>query len=145
MLPVTAVHFDDGGLVTMRVGIRTRSTECLGPVSGETLDMLRVETVAKRMPDDFVGHHSTMPSVGKAAQAVHSTRCLEDGMHASIMTIAPCLRKTMATVERLSGCSTQSVLALKWTVTGSVYRVHHYIYLLISLLNDLPEVLVRAM
>jgi hypothetical protein len=35
-----------------------------------------------------------MPGVGKTAQAVHPTRCLEDSSHASIMAIVPCLGKT---------------------------------------------------
>jgi len=53
--------------------------------------MLGVEAVAERMADHVVGHHPTMPGAGKTAQAVHSTRRLEDSLHASIMTIVPCL------------------------------------------------------
>ena len=30
VLPVAAVHLDDGGLVTIGVGIRAGATECLG-------------------------------------------------------------------------------------------------------------------
>jgi len=48
------------------------------------------------MGDHVVGHHSTMPGVGKTAQAVVATRRLEDSLHASMMTILPCLCKTMA-------------------------------------------------
>ena len=96
MLPVPAVHLDDGGLVTIGIGIRGRATECLGPVSGESLDMLGVEAVAERMTDHLVDHHPTMPGVGKTAQAVVATRRLEDSLHASMMTILPCLYKTMA-------------------------------------------------
>ena len=95
MLSVPAVHLDDGGLVTIGVGIRGRATECLSPVSGESLDMLGVEAVAERMGDHVVGHHPTMPGVGKTAQAVVATR-LEDSLHASMMTILLCLCKTMA-------------------------------------------------
>jgi hypothetical protein len=51
VLPLAAVHLDDGGLVTIGAGICAGSTECLGPVSGESLGMLRVEAVAERMPD----------------------------------------------------------------------------------------------
>ena len=78
MLPVAAVHLDDGSLVTIGVGIRTEATECLSPVSRESLDLLGVEAVAERMADHIVGHHPTMPAAGKTAQAVHFTRCLED-------------------------------------------------------------------
>ena len=45
------MHLDDGGLVTIGIGIRGRAAECLGPVSGESLDMLGVEAVAERMGD----------------------------------------------------------------------------------------------
>src|SRR3974377_2106765 len=74
--PVTAVDPDDGGLVPIGLGIHAGSTECLGPIRGETLDMLGMETVAERMADYFVGHHPTMPGSGQAAQAVAATRCL---------------------------------------------------------------------
>jgi hypothetical protein len=53
--------------------------------------MLRMETVAERMADRIVGHHPMMPGVGKTAQTVNSTRCLEDTAHATIMTVALCL------------------------------------------------------
>jgi hypothetical protein len=96
VLPVPAVHLDDRGLVTIGIGIRRRATECLGPVSGEPLDMLGVEAVAERMSDHVVGHHPTMPGVGKTAQAIIATRSLEDCSHAFMMTILSCLCKTMA-------------------------------------------------
>jgi hypothetical protein len=54
-LPVAAVHSDDGGLVTIGVGIRAGSTECLGSVRGESPDMLGMETVAEHMADYVVG------------------------------------------------------------------------------------------
>jgi hypothetical protein len=41
-----------------------------------------------------------MPGVGKTAQAVDATRRLEDSLHASMMTIVPCLCKTMAAARR---------------------------------------------
>jgi hypothetical protein len=44
--------------------------------------MLGVEAVAERMGDHVVGHHPTMPGVGKTAQAVVATRRLEDSLHA---------------------------------------------------------------
>ena len=95
--------FDDGGLVTIGVGIRAGATECLGPVSGESLDMLGVEAVAERMADHVVGYHPTMPGAGKTAQAVVTTRRLENSLHASIMTIVPCLCKTMAAASSAGG------------------------------------------
>ena len=43
--------------------------------------MLGMETVAERMGDHLVGHHPTMPGFGKTAQAVVTTRRLEDSLH----------------------------------------------------------------
>src|SRR4029077_9217056 len=71
-------------------------TECLGPVSGEPLDMLGVEAVAERMADNVVGHHPTMPGIGKTAQAVLATRRLKDSLHGSMMTIGPTACKGIA-------------------------------------------------
>src|SRR5215470_6901477 len=94
MLPVAAVYLDDGGLVTIGVGIRAGATQCLRPVRGESLDMLGVEAVAERMADHVVGHHPTMPGIGKPEQAIHSIHRLEDSLHRSIMTILMCRCKT---------------------------------------------------
>jgi hypothetical protein len=77
VLAVAAVHLDDDGLVAIGVGTRAGATECLGPVSGESLDMLGMEAVAERMANHDIGHHPTMPGVGKTAQAVFATRCLK--------------------------------------------------------------------
>src|SRR5258708_15495709 len=68
VLPVPTVNLDDGGLVTIGIGIRGRAAERLGPVSSESLGMLGVEAVAERMGDHLVGHHPAMPGVGQTAQ-----------------------------------------------------------------------------
>lgn len=83
--PSTTVHLDDGGLVTIGIGIRAGATKRLGLVSGESLDMLGVGVVAKCMSDYVVAHHPMMPGTGKTAQAVHSARCLKDSLHALMM------------------------------------------------------------
>jgi hypothetical protein len=93
VLPVAAVHLDDGGLVTIGVGICAGATECLGPVSSEALDMLRMEAVAERMGYHVVRHHPPMPGTRKIAQAVVATCRLEDSLHASMMTMVPYSRK----------------------------------------------------
>jgi hypothetical protein len=90
------VDLDRGGLATIGIGIGGRATECLSPVSGEPLDMLGMESVAERMGDHVVGHHPTMPGIGKTAQAVAASGRFEDSLHASMMTVVPCLCKTMA-------------------------------------------------
>ncbi len=68
MVPVAAVHFDDCRFTTIGVGIGAGAIECLGPVSGEALNLLGVEAVAGCMSDHLVG-----------------TRRLEDILHASMM------------------------------------------------------------
>jgi hypothetical protein len=65
--------------------------------------MLGVEAVAERMADHVVGHHPTMPGAGKTSQAVVATRCLEDSLHASIMTIVLSLFKTIAAASSAGG------------------------------------------
>jgi hypothetical protein len=54
--------------------------------------MLGVEAVAERMGDNLVGHYPTMPSVSKTAQALITTRCLEDCLHSSMLTSGSFLR-----------------------------------------------------
>src|ERR1700722_3524661 len=93
MLSVPTVHLDDDGLVTIQIGIHGRTAECLSPVSGESLDMLRVKTVAERMRDNVVRHHAAVPGVGKPTQAVNATHRVEESSHASMMTILSCLFK----------------------------------------------------
>jgi hypothetical protein len=107
VLAVATVHLDDGGLVTKEVRIRARATECLSPVSGESLDVLGVEAMAERMGDYVVGHHAIMPGSGQPTQSVHSARRLEDSLHASIMTIIPCLRKKMASASLADGTKSE--------------------------------------
>ena len=63
--------------------------------------MLGVEAVAECMADHVIGHHPTMPGVGKAAQAVVATRGFEDCWHGSMMTIVPSLCKMMAGLVKL--------------------------------------------
>ncbi len=71
--------------------------------------MLGVEAVAERMADHVVGHHPTMPGAGKTAQAVVATRRLENSLHASIMTIVPCLCKTMAAASSAGGNAIRAI------------------------------------
>jgi len=52
--PVAAVNPHDRGLITVLVRIRRWSTECLGPVRGKALGVLRVVSVAERMANHFV-------------------------------------------------------------------------------------------
>ena len=87
MLPVAAVDLDDAGLVTVGGGIRAGASESLGPVGGESLDMLRMSAMAECMADHVVSHHPTMPSAGKIAQTLDATRGRKHSLHASMMTI----------------------------------------------------------
>jgi hypothetical protein len=94
VLPLPAVHLDDGGLVTVGDRIRAGATECLGPVSRESLDMLGVEAVAEGMADHFIRYDPTMPGASKPAQSVVAARRLENTWHASMMTILSGIGKT---------------------------------------------------
>jgi hypothetical protein len=58
--------------------------------------MLGVEAVAEGMADNVIGHHQTMPGVGKTTQTVFATRCLKDCLHAPMMTMAPYQGETIA-------------------------------------------------
>jgi hypothetical protein len=50
-----------------------------------------------------------MPGAGKTAQAVVATRRLENSLHASIMTIVPCLCKTMAAASSAGGNAIRAI------------------------------------
>jgi len=52
--PVAAVNPHDRGFITVLVRVRRWSTECLGPVRGKALGVLRVVSVAERMANYFV-------------------------------------------------------------------------------------------
>ena len=117
VLPVSAVHLDDGGFVAVGIGIRGRSTERLGPVSGKPLYMLGVEAMAEGMRDHFIGHRATMPSFGKTAETVASPRRLEDSLHTGILTIAQCFRKPATyslTESVLSPFHSEPVQSVAW-------------------------------
>src|SRR5262249_25560615 len=52
--PVAAVNPHDRGLIAVPVGVCRGSSECLCPVRGKALSVLRVVSVAERMADHFV-------------------------------------------------------------------------------------------
>jgi hypothetical protein len=84
---VSAVYPHDASLVTKGVGIRGRSTERLGPISSESLDMLGMKAVAECVADYIVGHHPTMPGVRKVLQSLVATGRFEYSAHGSMMTM----------------------------------------------------------
>src|SRR5262245_55347725 len=47
MQPIAAVSPHDRGLITVHFGVRRRSAECLRPVRGEALSVLRMVSVAE--------------------------------------------------------------------------------------------------
>jgi hypothetical protein len=51
--------------------------------------------MAESMGHDDVGHNPLMPGVSKTVQAVLATRCVEDSLHAPMMTILSWLCKTL--------------------------------------------------
>ncbi|HEY8187823.1 MAG TPA: hypothetical protein VIF64_17260, partial [Pyrinomonadaceae bacterium] len=52
--PVAAVNPDHRGLITIPVGVGRWPTECLRPVRGKALGVLRVESVAEGVAHHFV-------------------------------------------------------------------------------------------
>jgi hypothetical protein len=70
--------------------------------------MLGVEAVAEGMTNHVIGHHPTMPGVGKAAQAVVATGRFEHSLHASMMTIVPSLCKIDGRAARVRAGVTRS-------------------------------------
>src|ERR1700744_5730322 len=110
MLAVPTMHLDHNGLITEGIGVHGRAAECLSPVSGESLDMLWMKTMAERMSDNLVRHHSTVPGVGKSAQALDATHRVEESLHASMMTILSCLFNTIPESSR----SVQCLVAEPW-------------------------------
>ncbi len=95
MHSVPTVHLNHKGLVTIEIGIHSRTAECLSPVSGESFDVLWVKTVAERMGDHVVRHHPTVPGVSKSAQALNAAYCVEESLHAFMMTILLGLHKVI--------------------------------------------------
>ena len=85
VLSVAAVYLDYGGFVTVGIGIRSRATESLGPISGKSLDMFGVETMAERMGHDIVCHHPTMPGSSQSPHASRSADRFENSLHALMM------------------------------------------------------------
>src|SRR4030095_2784343 len=64
MWPIAAVDPHDRGLITVAIGVRRWPTECLRPVRGKALGVLRVESVAERMAHHFVLQHPRVPRAG---------------------------------------------------------------------------------
>jgi hypothetical protein len=84
---VPTVYLDDGGFIAMGIGVRSRSAECLGPISGESLNMLWVEAMAERVGHDLVRHYPLVPSGSKTSQTIATTRCLIDRLHAFLIMV----------------------------------------------------------
>lgn len=79
--PFAAVHLNDTGFVAVGLGICAGSAKCLGPIGGEPLGMVLLESVAEGMTHHFIGHDATVPSLGKAAQTNNSASGFEHATH----------------------------------------------------------------
>src|SRR5688572_7336356 len=62
---VATVRPDDRGLVTILVGVGAGPTECLRPVRGKALGVLRMVSVAERMAHHVVLEHPGVPRAGQ--------------------------------------------------------------------------------
>src|SRR5581483_9026232 len=95
------------GFVTIEIGIRSGTAEGFGPISGESLDVLRVEAMAERMCDDVIGHHPFVPGFSQTAQPFVTSGSCEDTLHIQMMTILSSRRNTLQPADRVSqiGCA----------------------------------------
>src|SRR6187549_1056009 len=64
MQPIAAVSTNDRSLITILVRVFRWSAECLRPIRGKALSMLRVITVAESVTDDLVFQYASMPRAG---------------------------------------------------------------------------------
>ena len=89
VLAVATVHPHDRGLLAKGVGVCGRPAECLGPIGGQSLAVLGVESVAERVADHLVGHHSGVPRTGRRRRpssppAASNTVCIPRGWQLSV-------------------------------------------------------------
>jgi hypothetical protein len=68
------------------IGVGRGAAERLGPVRGESLAVLRMESVAERVADNLVGHHPVMPCLSQAEQTLAAARHLIDASHLQMMS-----------------------------------------------------------
>src|ERR1044071_4662736 len=61
--PVAAVNSNDRRLIAVLLGICCWPTECFGPVRGEALRMLRVESVTECMAHHLILQHPRVPRI----------------------------------------------------------------------------------
>jgi len=80
---VAAVHPHDRGFVAQGVGVGGGPAESLGPVGGESLAVLWVETMAERVANDLVGHDPVVPRAGQANETLLAPCRLVDRLHGS--------------------------------------------------------------
>ena len=81
--PVAAMNPDHRGLITVPVGVRRWATECLRPIRGEALGVLRMVTVAESMANHFVFEHPRVPRVGQLQHPLATTGGVVDRLHDS--------------------------------------------------------------
>ena len=86
---VSAVRSDHGGLVAEVIAVRRRSTQCFGPVGGETLRVIRPETMAEGVTHHLVGHHPLVPRMCEAEDRGRTAHRLEHCRHRQILDHPP--------------------------------------------------------
>jgi hypothetical protein len=75
---VAAVDSDDVGVVADRLRVVGWPAELLGPVGGEPLGVLRVDTALKGMGQDRVGQATFVPGLSQRQQRLGATHDLVD-------------------------------------------------------------------
>src|SRR5690242_19998608 len=81
VLPVAAMHPDDGRLVAVELGVGAGPAERFSPVGGKSLHMLRVEAVAEGVADHVVVHYPTVPGLGQTTKAFAAASRFEHSAH----------------------------------------------------------------
>src|SRR5262245_25583306 len=71
----------NGRLITVPIGVHCWPTECLRPVRGKALSVLRMVSMAERMANNFVLQHPRVPRTRQSQDPVDSTCGFIDGLH----------------------------------------------------------------
>jgi len=75
---ITAVHPGHSGVVADRLGVGRRAAELLGPVRGQPLRVLRMNTALERMRQDRVGEAASVPRLGERHDSLGSAHRFVD-------------------------------------------------------------------
>src|SRR5690349_4107492 len=79
--PIATVNPHDGRLITILVRVCGWPTERFGPVCGQALGMLWMESVAERMAHHFIFQHPRVPRMCQLQYSLETARGFIDRLH----------------------------------------------------------------